>query len=130
MNAGLELIRDIAVADAALVRKRLAEGLGLRLQQLMGTAVAEGAIGSGAVLFSLFLAVKTLPELRGLILVAGNTPRLWEIGRVWKDIVGFMTRVACQGAMRTLRELGPLIRVAGDAIGPHQGVSHRESEQQ
>ena len=102
MNAGLELIRDIAVADAALVRKRLAEGLGLRPQQLMGTAVAEGAIGSGAVPFSLFLAVNTLPELRGLILMAGNTLRLWEIGRVWKDLVVFMTRVASQGAMRTL----------------------------
>ena len=115
VNAGAELIGDIAVAHAAGIGHLLAELGGLGTQQLMGGAVTNAAIRRGAVSAFGGLAMDAAIVVGLLSLVALAASRLRHVCRMGIFIMLHMTGGAGHGGMGAFGELSPLIVVAGRA---------------
>jgi hypothetical protein len=116
VHAGTELFDDVGVAHAARIGDRRAEGLGFRGKELVGSTVAQGAIGRALIAALTGLAVDALIVIAGLIGVAGEARRLRDIRGVWDFFVRLVTGIAGEICVRALGELLPLL-VAGCALG-------------
>jgi hypothetical protein len=98
MYAGAVLVDDFAVAHAAGVRHCHAERLRLGGQEFVGAAMAQGAIRRAFIPVLARLAVDAEGVVAGLVLVAGNTLRLGDVGRM---VVGFVASIARQPGVGT-----------------------------
>src|ERR1017187_4766041 len=109
MHAGAVLVDDFAVAHAAGVGDGGAKRLRLRVQQLMGAAMAQSAIGGAFIAVLAGLAVNAESVVAGLVLVTGDALRLGDVGGVRILAVGLVASVAGQPGVGAFFELLGLV---------------------